>query len=127
MKWNIPGRALSGPAAPPHCTGAKTFQLSQLPLTARALSQMPAPRAGPSTCKRKWYKMSSFQRVDLGEMSWLAVQYRQATCSAPKSDIDVENLRLLLPFHAAGYEGIFGPKWAESRLNPKTETPHPKP
>ena len=50
---------------------AKIFQLSQLRLKARALSRMPAPRAGPS--KQKWYKMSTFEPVDLGEMFWLAV------------------------------------------------------
>jgi hypothetical protein len=50
---------------------AKTFQLSQLPLKARALSQMPALGAGPS--KRKWYKISTFEIVDLAEMFWVAV------------------------------------------------------
>ena len=50
---------------------AKTFQLSQLHLKARALSQMAALGAAPS--KRKWYKISTFEIVDLAEMFWVAV------------------------------------------------------
>ena len=52
---------------------AKTFQLSQLPLKARALSQMAALGAAPS--KRKWYKISTFEIVDLAEMFWVAVNW----------------------------------------------------